>query len=195
MRYTLENGFPVEIRKVIFEDLTITNPTDTFIDENGLGYPKQESEAPEYDPANEKISFTWKIQDGTIKQIWVVEELSQEEKRSQHNAEIDAEIAAVNAGYESYKTTPLEYSFKNQSMWLKPIWLTEYYGTLQQVGIITSGATFPMIITDATGVNFEMTFEEFSTMYLWLVQKAQTETKRVNDALAELEAQKEVVNA
>ena len=40
-----------------------------------------------------------------------------------------------------------------------------------------------------------MTFAEFQTMFLWLVSKAQTEIKRVNDAIAELQAQKEVINA
>lgn len=64
-----------------------------------------------------------------------------------------------------------------------------------QIGLMTNGANFPTTITDATGTNFEMTFAEFQTMFLWLVGKAQTEIKRVNDALAELEAQKEVVNA
>ena len=39
MRYILENSAPVLIRKVTFEGLVITNPSDDFIDANGLGYP------------------------------------------------------------------------------------------------------------------------------------------------------------
>lgn len=194
MRYKLENSAPVEIRKVVFEGLTITNPTDAFIDAHGLGYPKTDTPAPTYDPTQEKISSEWEIQSGQIVKVWTVTELTAAEKAAIHNAAIDAQIASVNAGYEAYKTTPLSYTFGAQTMTLKPIWVTEYYGTLMQVGLMSSGANFPTTITDANGTDFTMTFEEFSTMYLWLVQKAQTEIKRVNDAIAELQAQKEVVN-
>ena len=194
MRYILENSAPVLIRKVTFEGLVITNPADDFIDANGLGYPLKDEPAPEYDPDNEKISFEWKIQNGFIEKVWTVTELSAAEKAAIHNAGIDAQIQAVNEGYEAYKTTPLSYTFGAQTMSLKPIWVTEYYGTLMQIGLMTNGANFPTTITDAAGVNFEMTFQEFQTMFLWLVGKAQTEIKRVNDTLAELEAQKEVVN-
>lgn len=194
MRYKLENSAPVEIRKVVFDGLTITNPTDAFIDENGLGYPKEETTPPAYDPDEEKISFEWSVVDGVIKKVWTVTELTPAEKAAIHNAEIDAEIDAVNAAYEAYKTTPLSYAFNGQTMTLKPIWVTEYYGTLMQIGLMTNGANFPTTITDAAGVNFEMTFQDFQTMFLWLVGKAQTEIKRVNDSIAELQAQKEDPN-
>lgn len=194
MRYKLENSAPVEIRKVVFDGLTITNPTDTFIDAHGLGYPKEETPAPTYDPDEEKLSFEWSVVDGVIKKVWTVTDLSAAEKAAIHNAGIDAQIQAVNEGYEAYKTTPISYAFGAQTMWLKPIWITEYYGTLMQIGLMSNGANFPTTITDAAGTNFEMTFAEFQTMFLWLVGKAQTEIKRVNDTLAELEAQKEVVN-
>lgn len=195
MRYILENSAPVLIRKVTFEGLVITNPADDFIDANGLGYPLKDEPAPEYDPDNEKISFEWKIQNGFIEKVWTVTELSASEKAAIKNAKIDAQIDAVNAGYEAYQTEPISYTFGASTMMLKPIWITQYYGTLMQVGLMSNGANFPATITDAAGVNFEMTFQEFQTMFLWLVGKAQTEIKRVNDALAELEAQKEVVNA
>lgn len=194
MRYILENSAPVLIRKVTFEGLVITNPSDDFIDANGLGYPLKDEPAPEYDPDNEKISFEWKIQNGSIEKVWTVTELSASEKAAIHNAKIDAQIDAVNAGYEAYKTTPLTYTDGTRTMLLKPIWVTEYYGTLMQIGLMSSGANFPATITDAAGSNFELTFQEFSTLYLWLVQQAQTEIKRVNDAIAELNAQKEVPN-
>lgn len=194
MRYKLENSAPVEIRKVVFDGLTITNPTDAFIDAHGLGYPKEETPAPAYDPEEEKISFEWSVVDGTIKKVWTVTELSTAEKAAIHNARIDEQINAVNSAYEAYKTTPLSYAFNGQTMTLKPIWVTEYYGTLMQIGLMTNGANFPTTITDAAGTNFEMTFAEFQTMFLWLVGKAQTEIKRVNDAIAELNAQREVIN-
>lgn len=194
MRYKLENSAPVEIRKVVFDGLTITNPTDAFIDAHGLGYPKEETPAPAYDPDEEKISFEWSVVDGTIKKVWTVTELSTAEKAAIHNARIDEQINAVNSAYEAYKTTPLSYAFNGQTMTLKPIWVTEYYGTLMQIGLMTNGANFPTTITDAAGTNFEMTFAEFQTMFLWLVGKAQTEIKRVNDSIAELQAQKEDPN-
>ena len=194
MRYTLINGQPVPVTKITNGGQTITNPTDEMIDELGLGFPKVDVPEPGYDPAEERISFQWEIVEGKILKVWTITPLTPAEKAAKKNAEIDAQITAVNAGYEAYKTTPLSYTFGAQTMSLKPIWVTEYYGTLMQIGLMTNGANFPTTITDAAGVNFEMTFQEFQTMFLWLVGKAQTEIKRVNDTLAELEAQKEVVN-
>lgn len=194
MRYKLENGQPVLITRIDLDGQTITNPPDDLIDANGLGYPKTDTPAPTYDPTQEKISSEWEIQSGQIVKVWTVTELTAAEKAAIHNAAIDAQIASVNAGYEAYKTTPLTYTDGTRTMLLKPIWVTEYYGTLMQIGLMASGANFPATITDAAGSNFELTFQEFSTLYLWLVQQAQTEIKRVNDAIAELTAQKEVVN-
>ena len=194
MRYTLENGQPVPVTKITNDGQTITNAPDELIDELGLGYPKVDVPEPAFDPDEEKISFTWEIVDGKILKVWTITPLTPAEKAAKKNAEIDAQIDTVNAAYEAYKTTPLSYAFDGQTMTLKPIWVTEYYGTLMQVGLMSSGANFPTTITDAAGVNFEMTFQDFQTMFLWLVGKAQTEIKRVNDAIAELNAQKEVPN-
>lgn len=195
MRYKLENGQPVLITRIDLDGQTITNPPDDMIDANGLGYPKTVTPAPIYDPSEETLSSSWEIQSGVITQVWTVTELSAAEKAAKHNAAIDAQIASVNAAYEAYKTTPITYDFNGQTMSLKPIWVTEYYGTLMQIGLMSNGANFPTTITDAAGTNFEMTFAEFQTMFLWLVGKAQTEIKRVNDALVELEAEREVPNA
>lgn len=195
MRYSLENGQPVLITKIETGGQTITNPPDELIDKLGLGFPKVDVPEPAYDPDEETVSFTWEIVEGEILKVWTITPLTPAEKAAKKNAAIDAQIDTVNAEYEAYKTTPLSYTFGSQTMTLKPIWVTEYYGTLMQVGLMSSGANFPATITDASGTDFTMTFEEFSTMYLWLVQQAQTEIKRVNNAIAELEAQKEVVNA
>ena len=200
MLYRLENGQPVPVTKVEVDGQVITNPPWEWMQDNGYGYQKAEVIPPSYDPDTERLESHWVLTENTdckwpviVKEYEVVE-LTAAEKASIHNAQIDAQMQAVNAAYDSYKTTPLSYAFGNQTMTLKPIWVTEYYGTLMQVGLMSSGANFPTTITDASGTDFTMTFEEFSTMYLWLVQKVQTEIKRVNDSLAELAAQKEVVN-
>ena len=201
MLYRLENGQPVPVTKVEVDGQIITNPPWEWMQDHGYGYQKAEVVPPTYDPATQRLESHWVLTEDTdckwpvIVKEWEIVELTAEEKAAIHNAAIDAQIAAVNAGYEAYKTTPLSYTFGAQTMSLKPIWVTEFYGTLMQVGLMSSGANFPTTITDDSGTDFEMTFEQFSTMYLWLVQQAQTEIKRVNTALAELEAQKEVVNA
>lgn len=195
MRYKLENSVPVLITRIEISGQVTTNPPDSMIDEAGIGYQLIDVPAPEYDSTKESISFEWQIKGGNIEKVWTITELTQAEKAAIHNAEIDRQITAVNAGYEAYKTIPISYDFNGQTMSLKPIWVAEYYGTLMQVGLMSNGANFPATITDAAGVNFEMTFQEFQTMFLWLVGKAQTEIKRVNNAIAELQAQKEVVNA
>ena len=194
MRYKLENSAPVEIRKVIFEGLTITNPTDAFIDENGLGYPKEETTPPAYDPDEEKISFEWSVVDGTIKKVWTVTELSASEKAAIKNAKIDVQIDTVNAEYDAWQTTPVDYDFNGQTLCLKPIWVTQYYGTLLQAS--TLGAmVFPSRVTDAQNVTVEMSETQFVAMYLWLVGQAAVKIATVNAEIATLEAQKEVVNA
>ena len=195
MLYALVNGSPVEVRKVNFNDLTITNPTDDFLAENGLGYPKIDTPAPSYDAAKEKISSEWSIRSGAIERVWTLTPLDENELVALHNLAIDEHIKGVNEDYEAWKITPLAYSFGEQTMQLKPIWVTEYYSTLMQVGLMSNGANFPATITDATGTNFEMTFQEFQTMFLWLVSKAQAKIKLVNDTLADLNTQKEVANA
>lgn len=195
MRYKLENGQPVLITRIDLDGQTITNPPDDMIDAHGLGYPKTVTPAPIYDPSEETLSSSWEIQSGVITQVWTVTELSAAEKAAKHNARIDEQINAVNSAYEAYKTTPITYAFNGQTMSLKPIWVTEYYSTLMQIGLMSSGANFPTTITDANCEDFDLTFEQFSTMFLWLVQQAQTEIKRVNQLIADLQAQKEVVNA
>lgn len=192
MRYKLENGAPVLITKVTLNGLVTTNPSDAFIDENELGYPKQDTTAPEYDSDTQHVTSSWSIVNGVITKVWEIVDYTEEELQARQNAAIDAQIDEVNANYEQWQLTPVEYPFNNQTMYLKPIWTTQYYGTLQQVSLMTSGAIFPMTITDAAGVNFEMTAEEFQTMYLWLVQVASTEIARVNAVLAELEGEKSV---
>lgn len=187
MRYRLENGSPVLITKVTVDGLITTNPSDEFVDENELGYPKQDTAAPEYDADTQHIISSWSVVNGTITKVWEVIDFTEEELQAKQDAAIDVQINEINAAYDQWQLTPVEYTFNNQTMYLKPIWITQYYGTLQQVSLMTSGAIFPMIITDAAGVNFEMTAAEFQTMYLWLVQVASTEIARVNAELAELE--------
>lgn len=191
MRYRLENGSPVLITKVTVDGLTTTNPTDDFIDEHELGYPKQDTTAPEYDPDTQHVTSSWSIVNGVITKVWEIIDYTEEELQAKQNAAIDSQIEEVNTSYDRWQLTPIEYTFNNQTMYVKPIWITQYYGTLQQVSLMTNGAIFPMIITDAAGANYEMTAEEFQTMYLWMVQAASTEIARVNAVLVELEAEKE----
>lgn len=190
MRYQLESGIPVLVTKITVDGRVTTNPTDAMIDEAGLGYPLLDAEAPDYDPDEEAVSFQWVLEDNRIEKVWTVVALTEEEKNAKHNQAIDAQIDEVNAGFEVFKTTPVDYEFKGAIMKLKPIWTTEYYGTLQQVGMIVGESMFPTVITDAAGVSYTMTQEEFTAMYLWLVQVSYTEIATVNARLAELEGEK-----
>lgn len=193
MRYKLENGQPVLITRIDLDGQTITNPPDDLIDANGLGYPKTVTPAPIYDPSEETLSSSWEIQSGVITQVWTVTELSAAEKAAKHNAAIDAAIDAINEAYAEWQTEPLEYTFNESTMYLKPIWITQYYGTLLQAS--TLGATvFPSGVTDAHDVTYEMTEAQFAAMYLWLVGQAAVKIATVNAQIATLKAQKEVVN-
>ncbi len=193
MRYKLENNIPVLITRIEIFGQVITNPPDSMIDEAGIGYQLIDVPAPEYDSTKESISFEWQIKGGSIEKVWTITELSQAEKAAIHNTEIDRQIAAINQEYDAWQTTPIEYDFNGSTMHLKPIWITQYYGTLLQAS--TLGATvFPSGVTDAHNVTVEMTEQEFAAMYLWLVGQAAVKIATVNAQIAALEAQKEVVN-
>lgn len=192
MRYTLENGQPVPVTKIEADGQTITNPPDELIDELGLGFPKVDVPEPGYDPEEERVSFEWEIVEGKILKVWTITPLTPAEKAAKKNAQIDAEIEAVNAEYDAWQYIPIEYDFNGSTMYLKPIWITQYYGTLLQAS--TLAPVFPSVVTDAHNANFTMTVEQFSAMYLYLVQTAAAKIATVNAAIAALEAQKEVVN-
>lgn len=198
MLYRLENGQPVPVTKVEVDGQIITNPPWEWMQDNGYGYQKAEVVPPTYDPATQRLESHWVLTEDTdckwpvIVKEWEIVELTAEEKAAKKNAAIDAEIEAVNAEYDAWQYIPIEYDFNGATMYLKPIWITQYYGTLLQAS--TLAPVFPSVVTDAHNVNFEMTVEQFSAMYLYLVQTAAVKIATVNAQIAALEAQKEVPN-
>lgn len=200
MLYRLENGQPVPVTKVEVDGQIITNPPWEWMQDNGYGYQKAETVPPSYDPDTERLESRWVLTEDTdckwpviVKEYEVVE-LTAAEKAAIHNAAIDAAIDAINDAYNAWQTEPLEYTFNDATMYLKPIWTTQYYGTLLQAS--TLGATvFPSGVTDAHDVTYEMTEAQFAAMYLWLVGQAAVKIATVNAQIATLKAQKEVINA
>lgn len=173
MRYTLENGQPVEIISIIVDGMRIVHPEDSQVDAAGAGYPLQLTVAPEFDPETQRLEESWVLADGKIVQTWTIIDLPQPTPTEKRIAEINQLLAASNAEFLAFKDTPIVY--EGNGLRYKPSYLTDYW-----VPILPLQAAFPMVISDADCVPQEMTYEEFTNLYTWLLTVSAQEIKRVN---------------
>lgn len=185
MRYNLVDGKPVEVISIVVDGMRIVHTTDEQVDEAGAGYALRLVNPPEYDPETEKLLLSYALEGGEIVQVWTVEELPQPSETERRIADINQLLAASNAGFVTFKETPIEYPANGLKY--KPSYLTDYWVPILPLG----AATFPMVISDADCVPQEMTFEEFTNLYTWLLTVSAQEIARVNayqkPLIAELE--------
>lgn len=174
MRYTLEEGKPVEVTAIIVDGMRIVYPTDAQVDAAGAGYPLKLTDPPEYDPATEKLVLSYALEGGEIVQVWTVEELPQPSETERRIAEINQLLAASNAAFLTFRETPIVY--EANGLKYKPSYLQDYWVPLLPLG----AAAFPQTIGDADCVAREFTFEEFVSLYTWLLGVSAQEIKRVN---------------
>lgn len=173
MRYILQEGKPVEVTAIIVDGMRIVYPTDAQVDLAGAGYPLQTTDAPEYDPETQRLEESWTLTKGKIKQVWTVIDLPQPTPTEKRIAEINQLLAASNAAFLAFKETPVVY--EGNGLRYKPSYLTDYW-----VPILPLQAAFPMVISDADCVPQEMTYEEFTNLYTWLLTVSVQEIATVN---------------
>ena len=189
MRYTLEEGKPIEIISIVVDGMRIVHPTDALVDAIGAGYPVKLTDPPEYDPATEKLTLSYALEGDNIVQVWTIEEIPQPSETEKRIAEINLILAESNAQFETYKQTPLTYP--GNGLKYKPNYITDYWTAALMMG----EAAFPMQVSDADCVSREFTFAEFQTLYGWLLQESAQEIARVNSYQAPLIAElKELQN-
>lgn len=185
MRYNLVDGKPVEVISIVVDGMRIVHPTDEQVDDAGAGYALRLVNPPEYDPETGKLLLSYALEGGEIVQVWTVEELPQPSETERRIAEINQLLAASNAGFVTFKETPIEYPANGLKY--KPSYLTDYWVPILPLG----AAAFPMVISDADCVPQEMTFEEFTNLYTWLLTVSAQEIATVNayqkPLIAELE--------
>lgn len=189
MRYTLENGKPVEVISIVVDEMRIVRPTDAQVDAAGAGHPIQTTDAPEYNPETQRLEESWTLTKDKIKQVWTVIDLPQPSETERRIAEINLLLAESNGAFETYKQTPLTYP--GNGLKYKPSYITDYWTAALMMG----AAAFPMQVSDADCVSREFTFAEFQTLYGWLLQESAQEIATVNAYQAPLIAElKELQN-
>lgn len=177
-RYILNNGVLEQVRKVEHIGQIITNPPDSLIDEWAVGKPYEAVEAPEYDADTQALDHSYTEGAASITDLWTVRSLTATEQI----AKLEAEIATINAAYETYRDTPIMYT--NGKGYL-PRWIYEYYNSM----LIMGSAAFPMAVSAVDGTAETMTFEQFQTLFQYLVTEVATHTAQVNGQIAALNAQ------
>lgn len=173
MRYVLQEGKPVEVIAITVDGMRIVHPTDEQVDAAGSGYPLQLTDAPEYDAETQTLRESWTLTGGEIVQTWTIIDLPQPSPTEKRVAEINQLLAASNAGFLAFKDTPIVY--EGNGLRYKPSYLTDYW-----VPILPLQAAFPMVVSDADCVPQEMTYEEFTNLYTWLLTVSAQEIARVN---------------
>lgn len=174
MRYNLVDGKPVEVISIIVDGMRIVHPSDSQVDEAGAGYALELVTPPEYDPETQRLEESWVLADGKIVQVWTVIDLPQPSETERRIAEINQLLAASNAAFLEFKETPIVY--EANGLKYKPSYLPDYWVPLLPLG----AAAFPQTIGDADCVAREFTFEEFVSLYTWLLGVSEQEIKRVN---------------
>lgn len=191
MRYRLENGIVTPITKATIDGMIYTNPTDTFLDENGIGYTRTQTDPPEVTDETKKLTHEYAIQDGSIVDVWTIADKTSQEL-------IDLYISQITDIYNSaedfktdgkiiYPATGKEYI---------PRWVFEFYNT----ALINKDSYFPTAestidVSAVDGTSDAMTFTEFVTFYGFLIQSYMTytatqnaEIKALTDKIKELRA-------
>lgn len=174
MRYTLENGKPVEVKSIVVDGMRIVYPSDEQVDAAGAGYPLQLTNPPEYDPETETLEMSYSLENDVIVQEWTVVEKPQPSEKDRRIAEINTLINESNAGFEAFKDTPIIYP--GNGLRYKPSYVKDYWVP----ALVLGEAAFPMYISDADCVAREFTLAEFQTLYGWLLNESATEIARVN---------------
>ena len=174
MRYTLENGKPVEVKAIVLGDMRIVYPTDAQVDAAGAGYPLQLTDPPEYASETETLEQTYSLENDIIVQEWTIIEKPQPSEKERRIEEINNLINESNAEFEAFKETPIIYP--GNGLRYKPSYVKDYWVP----ALVLGEAAFPMYISDADCIAREFTLSEFQTLYAWLLNESATEIARVN---------------
>lgn len=179
MRYDLINGQVIPIKKAVINGMIVSNPPDSLLDENGIGYTRTVIDPPEVTDETKKLDHQYSIQDGSIVDVWTITDKTSQEL-------IDLYIGQITEIYNSaedfkndgkilYPTTGKEYI---------PRWVFEFYNT----ALINKDSYFPTAestieVAAVDGSSTLMTFSEFVTFYGFMIASYMTYTNTQNEAI------------
>ena len=184
MKYELVDGQPKPIKKVTINGMIYTNPSDSLLEANNIGYNRTVVEAPELEDNTKKLEHTYRVYKGAIKDVWTEVDKTPEELIAMYQAQID-EIYQQAENYKNngrilYPATGKEYL---------PRWVFEFYNT----ALINKDSYFPtneteVAIAAVDGTSDDMTFAQFAQLYGYLITVYMTATGEQNAQIAELNA-------
>jgi len=184
MRYELIDGQPSLITKVTVGGMLYTNPSDSFLDENEIGYTRTIIPSPEVSDETKKLIHTYEVVDNSIIDVWTEVEKTNEELISLYLDKI-TDIYNTAEDYKQdgkilYPVTGKEYI---------PRWVFEFYNT----ALINKDSYFPtedstIDVAAVDGTSDKMTFQEFVQFYYYLISQYMMYTNTQNDDIAVLTA-------
>lgn len=165
MKYELINGYPKQIKKATIGEMVYTNPTDSLLEANNIGYSLITAEPPEVDDETKKLTHTYEIVNGAIQEIWTIVDKTPEELISMYTAQ----ITDIYNTAESYKNDGI-ITYPVTGKGYIPRWVYEFYNTM----IISTSALFPtpestQDIAAVDGSTDEMTLEQFMGLFQFMI--------------------------
>lgn len=191
MKYELVNGQPKQIKKITLNGMIYTNPSDSLLEANNIGYTRTVVQAPELDDNTKKLTHTYEVVNGSITDVWTEVDKTKDELISMYQSQIDAIYEQAenykNNGRILYPVTGKEYL---------PRWVFEFYNT----ALINKDSYFPtneteVAISAVDGTSDNMTFAQFAQLYGYLITVYMTATGEQNSQIAELNALIDELNA
>ena len=184
MRYELVSGYPKEITQVTVNGMIYTNPSDSFLDSNGIGYIRVKLDPPEPSDETKKIIHTYEIINNLITDVYTEVEKTDQELIEMYISQITA-IYNTAEDYKQdgkilYPVTGKEYI---------PRWVFEFYNT----ALINKDSYFPTAestidVSAVDGTSDKMTFQEFVQFYYYLIMQYMSYTNTQNEDIAVLTA-------
>ena len=185
MRYELINGQPKVIKKAKIGGMVYTNPPDSLLEANNIGFTRTVVSAPALDDETKKLLHSYAVVSGSITDIWTEVDKSTEELTTMYQSQIDAIYAEAedfkNNGKITYPGTGKDYI---------PRWVFEFYNTAlinKDSYFPTEESVVPISAVDGTADN--MTFSDFVQLYGYMITSYQTYTAAQNEQIAELNEQ------
>lgn len=191
MRYEFVNGQPKSIKKIVMNGMIYTNPSDTFLEDNDIGYTRTVVQAPELDDDTKKLVHSYAIVADSITDVWTEVDKTKDELISMYQSRIDDIYEQAenykNNGRILYPVTGKEYL---------PRWVFEFYNS----ALIMKDQYFPtneteVAIAAVDGTSDNMTFAQFAQLYGYLITVYMTATGEQNAQIAELNALIDELNA
>lgn len=176
MRYELIDGRPQKITVAVINGMKVSNPTDSQLDANNIGYAYTATNPPEITDETKKLLHSYTISGRTIADFWQIVSKGVDELRAMY---ID-QIHTIYNSAESYKNDG-KILYPGTGKEYIPRWVYEFYNAV----LIKLDAYFPtpestIDVTAVDGSSDKMTMSQFVDFYGYLIGTYMTATAEQN---------------